>query len=433
MDTEEQSSAQSGPEPAGQPGQAPRRLLRSRDDRMIAGVAGGLGRYFDVDPVIVRIAFALTVLFGGLGIVAYIALALFVPSDDGSEQPQAPVQRSLLIALMAIVFLVLVALPAFGGGLIWGDGPSVIAWIAIPIVAAIAGYVAIRDWRSRDSEGEGAGPGEPAPSSPPSPPAEPGPALAERSTAALPATAEVQAPGKAEGGGRRRGAAVGSVLLALLIATAAAFAFMVLLLGAALLTAAGSGVAIALGVVAGGVLLVAAGLVGGGRWLVLPVAAIGLGVAVGAASDLDLDGGIGESVNEPSSFEAVPAGGYELGIGRLVVDLRDLEWRGRTLDLHVRTGIGEALVLVPERVCVTGTAQTKAGELLVTGRRSSGLDIDADYTVADPQPPELRLDADVGLGALRVLNDDTATHDERGRSSADDAAARDRNEAACAA
>ncbi len=44
-----------------------RRLLRSRRDRMIAGVAGGLGRYFNVDPVIVRIAFAISVFFGGLG------------------------------------------------------------------------------------------------------------------------------------------------------------------------------------------------------------------------------------------------------------------------------------------------------------------------------------------------------------------------------
>ena len=37
-----------------EPAKGPRRLLRSRDDRVIAGVAGGLGRYFDIDPVIVR-------------------------------------------------------------------------------------------------------------------------------------------------------------------------------------------------------------------------------------------------------------------------------------------------------------------------------------------------------------------------------------------
>src|SRR5947207_15282892 len=68
-----------------QPGtsQRPRRLLRSRSDRMLAGVAGGLGRYFAVDPVIFRIGFAVSVFFGGLGLLAYVALALFVPDDEG--------------------------------------------------------------------------------------------------------------------------------------------------------------------------------------------------------------------------------------------------------------------------------------------------------------------------------------------------------------
>ena len=75
---------------------APRRLLRSRDDRMLAGVAGGLGRYFDVDPVIVRIAFAISIFFGGLGVIAYAALALFVPSGDGGRQrDRAAADRAL--------------------------------------------------------------------------------------------------------------------------------------------------------------------------------------------------------------------------------------------------------------------------------------------------------------------------------------------------
>ncbi len=52
----------------------PRRLLRSRSDRMLGGVSGGLGEYFSVDPVIFRIGFAVTLFFGGLGAVLYIAL-----------------------------------------------------------------------------------------------------------------------------------------------------------------------------------------------------------------------------------------------------------------------------------------------------------------------------------------------------------------------
>jgi phage shock protein C len=49
---------------------------------MIAGVCGGLGNYFNVDPNIVRIGFVLLSLFYGTGLFAYIALALFAPLEE---------------------------------------------------------------------------------------------------------------------------------------------------------------------------------------------------------------------------------------------------------------------------------------------------------------------------------------------------------------
>ena len=54
-------------------------LHLSRTDRKIAGVCGGLGEWLDVDPVFLRVAFVLLALAGGLGIVVYIVLWLFVP------------------------------------------------------------------------------------------------------------------------------------------------------------------------------------------------------------------------------------------------------------------------------------------------------------------------------------------------------------------
>src|SRR3712207_7397152 len=48
------------------------RLTRSRDDRMIAGVAGGVAKYFNVDPVIVRIVAIVLVFFGGAGALLYL-------------------------------------------------------------------------------------------------------------------------------------------------------------------------------------------------------------------------------------------------------------------------------------------------------------------------------------------------------------------------
>lgn len=56
-----------------------KRLYRSRKDRKIAGVCGGLGEYFNVDPVIFRILWVVLVLGAGTGILAYIIFWLIVP------------------------------------------------------------------------------------------------------------------------------------------------------------------------------------------------------------------------------------------------------------------------------------------------------------------------------------------------------------------
>ncbi len=58
---------------------------RSRDARMIAGVCGGIGEYFDLDPGLVRLGWIVLSLMGGGGILAYILAALIIPvSPAGS-------------------------------------------------------------------------------------------------------------------------------------------------------------------------------------------------------------------------------------------------------------------------------------------------------------------------------------------------------------
>lgn len=56
-----------------------KRLYRSYTDKMLGGVCGGLGEYFDIDPVIIRVLFIVAVLFGGGGILAYIILWIVIP------------------------------------------------------------------------------------------------------------------------------------------------------------------------------------------------------------------------------------------------------------------------------------------------------------------------------------------------------------------
>jgi phage shock protein C len=60
------------------------RLYRSRDDRLLAGVAGGLAEHWDADPSLIRIVWALLVILtGGIALVAYIVMAIVVPEDPG--------------------------------------------------------------------------------------------------------------------------------------------------------------------------------------------------------------------------------------------------------------------------------------------------------------------------------------------------------------
>lgn len=58
-----------------------KRLYRSMNDRMIAGVCGGLANYFDIDPTIVRLAFVLFAFAGGPGIIVYLILWLIIRSE----------------------------------------------------------------------------------------------------------------------------------------------------------------------------------------------------------------------------------------------------------------------------------------------------------------------------------------------------------------
>src|ERR1700761_4325172 len=97
----------------------PRRLLRSRDERVIGGVCGGLGRYFNVDPLIFRIAAVALIFVGGFAIVAYIAALLLVPDDDGTGHP-VPGKPGRVATVVGAFVIVLGGIALVDGR--WGIG-----------------------------------------------------------------------------------------------------------------------------------------------------------------------------------------------------------------------------------------------------------------------------------------------------------------------
>jgi phage shock protein PspC (stress-responsive transcriptional regulator) len=348
----------------------PKRLLRTRENRVIAGVAGGLGRYFNIDPVIVRIAFAISIFFAGLGPIAYVALALFVPTEpegDGEPSPP-PIERSRWLAVGVGIGLVVVALSwgVFDGGHFWGGGFFLHPGLFLG--ALVVGAILI----ARRGGGFRAG---------------------------------------AAGTGDRAGRA-GGVLLAILIAFLAFVGLSIAAVVAAWAGATGHGVAVALVVIGIGVMLVLGALNGGARWLIAPALALAIPLGAVTAADISFGDGIGEREYRPLSLASVPADGYELGIGQLIVDLRDLDWADDTVvELNLDLGVGDAVVGVPSNVCVTTDFDTRAGDLQVAGDEAGGVDVHSAANAGATATPRLDLSGEVDLGQLRVINDDASDLD----------------------
>src|SRR4051812_26326920 len=259
-----------------------RRLTRSSTDRVIAGVAGGAGRYFSIDPAIVRLALIVLSFFGGAGFIVYGAAWLIVPSDDAAETEfkAGAIARRILIVLgvLALIF-----------------------------VAAMIGF-----W------------------------------------------------GFAAGG--------------------TATAIVVLALGA---------------------LLVVGAFTGGMRWLILPAIALALSAGVAAAADLDISGGTGERFYAPATTAALQPN-YRLGVGHLRLDLRNTEFGPGNHRVHLKVGVGQAEVLVPDDVCVSSTAHIAAGATQIFDHTSGGAYHDwEDLHRAPAGTPQLAVAAAFGFRELR--------------------------------
>lgn len=75
------------------------RLMRSEDEKMIAGVCGGLGQYLGVDPVFVRLAFLLLIPAGGVGLPLYFILMIIMPSESDVDLTQSEIVEKNLEGL----------------------------------------------------------------------------------------------------------------------------------------------------------------------------------------------------------------------------------------------------------------------------------------------------------------------------------------------
>jgi phage shock protein PspC (stress-responsive transcriptional regulator) len=318
---------------------------------MIGGVSGGIGRYFGIDPTLVRIGFVALALLGGTGLIVYGAALILVPLDeDAPDTPSTPRDRALAIGIAVTVII---------AGLVFGSFGFMFGGALVPLGFLMLLGLAV--WWLVSGERPRGGPGEVA---------------------------------------RRAALGVGLLIGCFALAVASFFA-----------SGLGGGVVVAGIVIAAGAGLVAAAFVGGARWLVLPALAIALPLAFVSAAGIDLEGGFGERREHPATLAELEQG-YRLGAGELVVDLRDLELPSGDHPLKVRVGAGHALVLVPDDVCVASSADIGMGAVSIFNGTTGGIDFEwNDGRRAREGNARLVLEGDIGLGLLEVRHDE---YDDRG-------------------
>ena len=104
-----------------------RRLHRSRTNHIIGGVCGGLGDYFDLDPVLVRLIWLILILFGGVGLFLYLIAWVIIPVESESDQQEESEStvhtRGRLWWGLALVLT---------GVFLWGSQNYAIYWPIIP-------------------------------------------------------------------------------------------------------------------------------------------------------------------------------------------------------------------------------------------------------------------------------------------------------------
>ena len=352
------------------------RIRRTTGDKRVAGVAGGLARHLDIDPLIVRVAFVVLTFFGGAGLLLYIACWLLLP-EDGSDWGRVPLdRRSRTVALILVGLLVVVIL---AGHTWWGSGYP---W-GLLIVAGIVALIATAFPRRNRTPGPVEGPTPPADGVP------------DNTQTFVTPPVYVEQPRPVNP--RKKGPILFWFALAVM-AVGLGVLGVVDLAGASVAPSAYPALALALS----GVFLLIGAFWGRAGGLIL-VGLLAAGATVGAT--------VGDRW-DPHTTTVVPAdaaqvqSSYSMDVGELVVDLSEVR-DPQALDgreITVTGNVGHLDIRVPADVTVVAnTHVTGIGGINAFDRDGGGVDTQLTATRSGGSgAPRLIIDADLHVGAIDV-------------------------------
>jgi len=354
---------------------APRVLRRRSDSRVIGGVASGLGDYFNVDPLLIRIAFVGLMVFGGMGFLLYVAAWLLVP-DETTDR--SIVERILggmgmgsgIVATLLIVFGAIVVLNVIGDVALQTGGFPALAFAAVVI---LLGAMILR-------RGEPAAAVAAPPASAADQPDEQ-PAVTQRVIVRRPPR-----PRSPLGWYVAGAALVGIGILALVANVSTAEVRLGQYAGLALAT-------LGIGLIVGTWWGHARGLILLGL-LFLPVA---------FAANLittPLEGGFGTHRFGPNSAEAL-RGEYRLVGGQIFLDLTRVEEASEPISIVASVAMGEIRVILPTDAGVELDASVGGGRLFIDGESRRGTELE-DRQVIEGDGAQFILDLEAGFGEIQV-------------------------------
>jgi phage shock protein PspC (stress-responsive transcriptional regulator)/predicted membrane protein len=401
-----------------QPPPAPprRQLRRDRANRVLGGVAAGIARTYGIDVTLVRVLWIIAAI-AWIGIPAYVVAWIAIPPDDGSPADERPRDIGLLAGLALIGIGVLIAANHFvPGGLRFGGR------FVAPLFL-IAGGVAILVLRrpgrptaeapaftaaAQAADTEAVSTVDPSPVPAPTceteatttPSAEP--ASAWTQTAPWPTIHDARRAHRLHRRERRAHRPrpfLTPLTLSLLLIAAGVTSF----LQAIEAIEVNLTVAFAIATCAVGAVLVLSAWVGRARGLIFLGVLLVAATAVSSTIDVPLRGGIGEHRSHPTQLADVRPT-YELAIGHMYLDLRDVPLAGETVNVNASVGIGRLELRVPSAARVEIDAHAGAGSLVLFGRHYDGWHRDARRTVEGDVPGAgvLHLKLRVGAGEVDV-------------------------------
>lgn len=358
---------------------APRMLRRRSSDRVVGGVASGLGDYFNVDPLLIRIGFVGLMVFGGMGIFLYVAAWLLVPDEttDRSIAQRILDRVGLGGGFLATVLIVIGALVLLNVLTDVADRSGGVPALVFAIVVIGAGALILQRGEPETAAVSGA-------------------AAADAADAATPATATappqrviVRRPPRPRSplGWYAMGAAlVGIGLLA--VANNVSDAAVDL----------GQFFGLAFGVI--GIGLIIGTWWGHARMLIL-LGILLLPFAFAASLiTVPIQGGFGAHTYSPTAVEEL-RGEYRLVGGQVLLDLTGIEAGDEPIVIAASVAMGEVRVLLPEDANLELDTAVGGGRLLILGDRQGGTRLQDRYVI-DGDGPRFVLDLEAGIGSVRV-------------------------------